>query len=263
MTRILRGVGQIFLQPSPISGALFLAALALNSWMFAVFALVGSLVGTLVGVALHAAPKDLDDGLYGFNAALVALAGAVFLPLDARSIAFTALGVIASTALFHFAVLRRLSVFTAPFVLTTLVLLLLPLNAAQPTEPVHHVTEVALRHFGEVIFLDGTVPGLLCLLGVFAGTRTSGLAALAASAMVLVLGLVLPVATQPFEAGLHGFNAVLAAIALHQQRPRWLETLGGALVATLLTAAAIHFGVRALTAPFVMVAWLGTRRRSP
>lgn len=258
MRAILRGVGQIYLQPSALSGLAFLAALAITSWQLALYGLAGSALGTATGFALRAPRKDLDDGLYGFNATLVALAGGVFFPREPLIV----VAVLISTLLFHLAVKLKWNVFTTPFVLVTLALFQLLTPTSSPLASVHHAAEVVARHFGQVIFLDDTWSGLLCVLGVFVGIRTSGLAALAASALVLTLGLLLPSNTTALHGGLYGFNAVLTAIALHQQRPRWLHTLAGALLATVITAAAMYVGVRSLTAPFIVVAWLGSRRRS-
>lgn len=259
----LRGVGQIYLQRSALSGALFLAAIAVASWRLVLVALAGSAVGTVTARVLRARDADLDDGLYGFNAALVALAGGVFFRAGLTPVVLTGAGAALSTLLFHVAVRRGWAVFTAPFVLVTMVLLrLLPAEAA-PFAPMHHLAEVLARQFGQVIFLDRTVSGALCLAGVFAGGVRSGLAALAASLLVVALGVTLPANLDLLHAGLYGFNAVLVAIALHQQRPRWPETLAGALLATVLTAVAAAAGARVLTAPFVVVAWLGTRRRLP
>lgn len=257
MRAILRGIGQIYLQPSARSGLVFLTALALASWELALYGLAGSALGTATGVALRASRQDLDDGLYGFNAALVALAGGVFFPRHPSIL----VAVLISTLLFHLAVKRQWNVFTAPFVLTTLALFQLLTPAVTPLAPVRHVAEVLVRHFGQVVFLDGTWSGLLCVLGVFLGNRRSGLAALAASALVLTLGLLLPGDATALHGGLYGFNAVLTAIALHQQRPRWLPTLAGALLATVISALAMYVGMRPLTAPFIVVAWSGSRRR--
>lgn len=254
MRSILRGVGQIYLQPSALSGLAFIAALAITSWELALYGLVGSALGTVIGFALRASRKDLDDGLYGFNATLVALAGGVFFPRQPLII----IAVVISTLLFHLAVKLKWSVFTAPFVVTTLVLFQFLTPTSSPLASVQHVLEVIPRHFGQVIFLDNTASGLLCVLGVFLGNRTSGLAALIASALVLLF----PFEPTALHGGLYGFNAVLTAIALHQQRPRWLHTLAGALLATALTAIAMYVGVRSLTAPFIVVAWLGSRRRN-
>lgn len=256
---VLRGVGQIYLQRSAVSGALFLAALAVESIGLAVFAFVGSLTGVVTALLLRVNQDDIDDGLYGFNAALVALMGAAFLHLDVTGLLVTGLAVIVSTLQFHLARRRGWQVFTAPFVLTALTLTLLPMGLITAT-PARLEVEVIARHFGQVMFLDNTWSGLLCVAGVFAGARVSGVAALVASALVFALTLLVPGAPHAQQAGLYGFNAVLTAIALHQQQPRWLHTTLGALLATALTALAIHFDVRVFTAPFVVLAWLGTRR---
>ncbi len=255
MKRLLRGVGQIFLQRSALAGGLFLLALALADPWWAAAAFIGSALGTEFPFTDK---TSRDDGLYGFNAALVALAVVVFFPHTTSMLLIGVAACVFSTALFHFAHRRGLRIFTAPFVVTTWLLfaLITPTPGAAASAPTH-VVEVIVRHFGEVIFLGGTWPGLLCAIGVFVGSRKSGLVALAASTLVLLLA----VADDARDAGLYGFNAVLAAIALQQQRHNVVVALAGAVLAGALAGLTLEW--RPLTAPFVLVAWLGTLRSRP
>ncbi|WP_433393565.1 urea transporter [Micromonospora sp. KLBMP9576] len=74
----LRGVSQVYLVNSWVSGLLMVIALLINSRWSALFALVGSVGATLLALWFGAAGDSLDKGLYGFNAVLTAIAvGAV------------------------------------------------------------------------------------------------------------------------------------------------------------------------------------------
>lgn len=71
---ILRSYGQIFLQPSSRAGFLFVLAIAVNSLSQAIIALAAILTSLLTARLLKVTATDISQGLYGFNAALLALA---------------------------------------------------------------------------------------------------------------------------------------------------------------------------------------------
>ncbi|MGB7616060.1 MAG: urea transporter, partial [Pseudolabrys sp.] len=80
----LRGTGQVMLQDNPLSGALFLAAIAWGSFaagapQIAIGGILALLVATLTAYWVRADEKSLAAGLYGFNGILVGLALPTFL----------------------------------------------------------------------------------------------------------------------------------------------------------------------------------------
>ena len=75
---ILRGVGQVFFQNNALSGLLMLAGIAIGDWRAALLALAGNVAGNLTAVAGRYLPKEIGDGLYGFNGTLVGIAAGVF-----------------------------------------------------------------------------------------------------------------------------------------------------------------------------------------
>lgn len=127
----LKGVAQIMLIDSWVTGALFLIGLAISSPRVALWAFVGSLIGTY-GALLYGAPASaVQSGLYGFSPALTAIAlGCTFYKPSAKSALWALLG--ASATLFVQAATNifleplGLPALTAPFCLTTW-LFLLPL----------------------------------------------------------------------------------------------------------------------------------------
>ena len=79
----LRGIGQVMLQNNPLSGALFLAAIAWGSYAagaphIAIAGVVAVIVATLTAYWVRSPTKSLASGLYGFNGILVGLALATF-----------------------------------------------------------------------------------------------------------------------------------------------------------------------------------------
>ncbi len=124
----LTNVSQVFLVNDWRTGLIMLLALAVAGRAVVLFAAAGSLVGILTAWALGAPTTLIADGIYGYNAVLVALAlGAVFLRPGVWNGAYALFGAGATTGLT--ASLTSLfkpfggHTFTWPFILTTWVLL--------------------------------------------------------------------------------------------------------------------------------------------
>jgi len=68
------GVAEIMFGASVATGLCFLVGIAINNWRHAVVVLLGSLLGTLVAHYHNAPQSTITIGIYGYNAALAALA---------------------------------------------------------------------------------------------------------------------------------------------------------------------------------------------
>jgi len=112
----LRGIAQVMFQDSWLSGAIFLCALALSSSKAAVWALTGSLVGMLIAFVLSFSQGTIVLGVYGFNACLVAIALAARYP---KKYWLRILGILVSVLLTYAFEQVTLPALTAPFVMTT------------------------------------------------------------------------------------------------------------------------------------------------
>lgn len=75
----LKGLSQIFLINSWVTGICFLAGLAVSNWRAAVWAAIASAVSLFVAIIWEGPAGDIADGLYGFSAVLTGIAlGATF-----------------------------------------------------------------------------------------------------------------------------------------------------------------------------------------
>ncbi|WP_229402313.1 urea transporter [Micromonospora okii] len=125
----LRGVSQVFLIDSWVSGLLILVALLINSRWSALFAVVGSVGAILLALWFGADATSLEKGLFGFNAVLTAIAvGAVLHRPGVLVTAYTLFG-IALTLVVQMAMTTLLTplgipVLTGPFNVATWLLLL-------------------------------------------------------------------------------------------------------------------------------------------
>jgi urea transporter len=96
----LKGVSQIFVVQSSVSGAALIASLALYSPGLAAHTVLGASVGTLTGLSLGANMTEIGMGLWGFNSALTSLGCGVFFKHSPTTVAVSAGGAAATAALF-------------------------------------------------------------------------------------------------------------------------------------------------------------------
>jgi urea transporter len=129
--------------------------------------------------------------------------------------------------------------------------------------------DLNLRGIGQVMFQDNPLSGLLFFVAIGWGSYAAGMPQVAIGGLVAVVAATLTaqwlrVDAADLAAGLWGYNAYLVGLALGTflaVSPLWWSyvVLGGAVsvVATLGTANVFKtWGVAALTAPFVLTAWL-------
>ena len=128
------GIGQVMFQASVWTGVLFLIGIALSDWRHASWVLVGAIGGTLLAsYHVSAAARALDPerlveraltenialGLYGYNATLTAVA----LFLWRKSLISPLLGILISVPITESFPSLGLPALTAPFVLSTWIVL--------------------------------------------------------------------------------------------------------------------------------------------
>ncbi|WP_020592384.1 urea transporter [Kiloniella laminariae] len=277
----LRGLGQIMLQSSPLTGVLFLLACYISSPLLFVFALVGSASGLIAARIGSFDRQDCQAGLYGFNGALVGLALGYFYEASLLIWLLVVLGGMASSLLMQAMLQWKLRPLTFPFVMVTWVIMLLlwlgewgdaSLRVPESMDLVVRPEVTALlgflRGFGQVMFLEQPLSGAVIFLALIAKSRLVGFYALAGAAMVPLLAVVGGYfGTQDYISGLFppegiflglfGYNAVLCAIAF--AGTNWRDFLS-ALLAIVLSLAFLRLfqfaALPALTFPFVLASWL-------
>jgi urea transporter len=289
----LRGIGQVMFQDNPLSGALFLAAIAWGSYaagvpQVAIAGVVAIIVATLTAQWLRVDDASLNAGLYGFNAILVGLALATFLAPGPLLWVYVILGAAVSVVV----MLATTNVvkpwggaLTFPFVLTTWLLLLatygfsglagtgLPSGnvviAFQPYEanPLKLIDLVqgVLQSISQVFLKGSGVAALLLLAGLAVNSLAAAAFALAGAIVAVLTAHLFGAESELITGGLLGFSPVLTAIALGTvfYRPSLrvaaytaLGTVFTVVVQAALNVALTPFAIPALTAPFVLVTWL-------
>ena len=270
---LLRGIGQVMFQNNALSGALMLLGIAVGSPAAALLALSGNIVANLTAWGARCRMSEIGDGLYGFNGTLVGIAVGVFFPLGWQAAALLIAGSALTVPLVRLFSRFRIPGFTAPFILSTWILLgaaallwpslRLPSGDAAVAPSPDWLAALSL-HFGQVMFEGRSLlTGALFLTGIAVNDRRGALYALWGA--LLPLGMaVFADGYAAFNAGLYGYNGVLCALALAGASGRdfaW-ATLA-VLLSTALQWGGMAVGAVTLTAPFVVAVWIVTavRRR--
>ncbi|MFH0295750.1 urea transporter [Bradyrhizobium sp. 31Argb] len=290
----LRSIGQVMFQNNPLTGILFLAAIAWGSHAagvprVAIAGIVAVVVANLTAQWLHVDNEPLYSGLYGYNAVLVGLALATFLSPSALMWVYVVLGasvsVIVMLGTANAVKPWGVSSLTFPFVLTTWLLLLatygfsglvgtaLPsgnvITAFQPYEasPLKLIDlfQGVLQSISQVFLKASAVAALLLLAGLAVNSLTAAAFALAGAILAVLVAHLFGAESDLITGGLLGFSPVLTAIALGTvfYRPSWrvaiyamLGTLFTVIAQAALNVALTPFAIPALTAPFVLVTWI-------
>ena len=127
----LKGIAQVFLINSWVTGIFFLVALFISSRWAALWAAVGSALALAVVLLFQGGGNDIANGLYGFSPVLTAIAlGCVFYKPNWRSAIWALLGIVLTVfiqaGMDAMMMPFGMPTFTGPFCLTTW-LFLLPL----------------------------------------------------------------------------------------------------------------------------------------
>jgi urea transporter len=290
----LRGVGQVMFQDNPVSGALFLAAIAWGSFAAGVpqvfvGGVIAVVVATLTGQWLRVDRASLSAGLFGFNGILVGLALATFIAPGPLLWIYVVLGaavsVVAMLATVNLVKPWGVPALTFPFVLVTWLLLLATygfaglaghaLPAAGVVAPFASMaaTRLGLGDFMQgvllsisQVFLKGSgIAALLLLAGLAVNSVAAAVAAVAGAILAVLGAHALGAESDLITGGLLGFSPVLTAIALGTvfHRPGARSALYAALGTLFTVVAQAAFNVAltplaipALTGPFVLVTWM-------
>jgi urea transporter len=293
---VLRGIGQVVFQNNPLSGAVILAGIFYNSWIYGIACLFGTMISTATALLLRADKGLIKDGLFGFNGALIAIAlvaytSSNFTTGDVPNLhlwiyivlcaAFTTVIIPAFGALLG---PHKVPGLTMPFVLATWFFLgaLLQFstidvsNALKPTSPSDFTgprpdyTWVTWFHgitmgIAEIFFQDNWVTGILILIGIAINTRVGAAMALMGSTLAVAGAVFYGAHDGAIRDGLFGYNAALTAMALGGMFyvlnfPAFVYTVIGVLVTARVWASLGVFlepsGMPVLTSAFVFVTWL-------
>ncbi len=260
---VLRGIGQVMLQNSALTGLIFLAGIFYNSWQLGVAALGGCIVSTLSAYALKYSTEDIENGLYGFNGTLVGIAMWFYFGVTVASTLLGVVGAAISTVVMY-AMKKKIPTFTAPFVITTWALFIFArfvpvVNFAlgELSDKVHFSAAIT-QGLGQVMFQGNVITGILIFVAILVNSRVAALYALYGSILGALTAMIFHFSPVAMGAGLYGYNAVLCGIALGAKQVKAFVVTSIAIVlSVLITYGFQKSGAVALTAPFVLSTWVG------
>ncbi|MBO9640503.1 MAG: urea transporter, partial [Siphonobacter aquaeclarae] len=125
LTAVLNGIGQIMLQENAWTGLLFLIGIFYGDVQMGLAALAGTVTGTLTARLLGYDDKEIRMGLYGFSPALVGVALTFLFAANGIVWVLVIAGAAMAAVLQHFFIVRKIPVFTFPFIVVTWALVFL------------------------------------------------------------------------------------------------------------------------------------------
>ena len=262
---ILKGISQIMLQNNAITGFLFLIGIFYNSPIMGFGALIGVFASTIIAFILKYKKKDIEDGLYGFNGALVGIALTFFFNVNFLFNNFIILGSILSSLVMNFMHKRKLSPYTFPFVLSTWFLIILIRYYDLVPQKIQTLIEVANLNFvsslsmgfGQVMFQANIITGIIFLIAILINSKISAIYAFIGSFIGMITAILFSFQLNLINLGIFGFNAVLCGIAFADNKKYSLVyAVISIIISIFIIYGMITLNWIALTAPFVFATWI-------
>ncbi len=248
------------LQENAATGLLFLIGIFYGSLTMGLAAVLAVCCGTITALLLGYEKDDIEQGLYGFSAALVGVALLLFLKPVFVVWLLVIVGSVWAAMIQHFFIKRKIPGFTLPFVLVTWAILFcvgrlypdITAVSSDASAPTGQYFTFALRGFGQVIFQGGIVSGLLFLVAVFINSPLAAFYGLAGAVVAAILAAMFSAPVADVGMGLFSYNAVLCAIVFAEDKLKGvIWGLISVVLSVLIALAMFRYQLVQLTFPFV------------
>lgn len=254
---VFYGISQIMLQKNRLTGILFLIGISIGSWKMGIATLFATMIGTGVALLFQFGKDEIEDGIYGFSAALVGAALLFFFESSILIWVLVIAGAILASGLQHFFIRVKFPAFTLPFILVTwIALYFIPENLhgqiITQSFSLHPWIDFLFRNYGQVIFQDQVVIGGMFFVAVALANLRMALFGIIGGLLSSLIFLGFQFPFLDVSTGIFGFNAVLSAIALSGKKQ---SDYGFALLAVLMSVGLswgfFQMNLPQLTFPFV------------
>lgn len=257
---VSRGIGQIMLQGNAATGLLFLIGIFYGSVSMGIAAILSACCGTLTAKILAYDKSETEKGLYGFSAALVGVALTLYFEPVFIVWLSIIIGSVLATVLQHWFIIKKIPVFTLPFVLVTWAIIyffqdlypIAPATALSPITPASLDFTFALRGFGQVILQGSIFAGIAFFVGVYLSSPISALYGIVGAVLAAMLAFWLSAPVAAIGMGLFSYNAVLCAIVFAGDKAKdgfWV--LVSVVLSVFISLMMFRYGLTQLTFPFV------------
>lgn len=262
---MLKGISQIFLQESAITGFLLIFGIIYDLREMGIAAIVAVFTATATAKILKFDKGNLQKGLYGFSATLIGVAMTYYFESNAIVWAAIIIGSILATIMQNWFIMKKIPALTFPFVFITWILVfffhhiyLIPdsplLHAKGP--PVHDYTDM-IKGFGEAVFQSSVFSSTIFFIAIFINSPIAALYGLGASVLGVILSAQFSTSIEEVEIGLYSFNAVLCAIYFSGDKPKdGIWVLIAVTLSVLINVTMVEFNLLTFTFPFVVATFI-------
>lgn len=259
--KLLKGSSQIMLQENAFTGFLFFMGIFYGSITMGFGALLAGISGTLTAILLKFNPLEINRGLYGFSAILVGVGVFVFLKPVVMSWFILVTGACLASILQNIFIKRNIPVFTLPFVLITWLIIYVSnvFFTEIMIEPSMNLINsvnyfmIPFKGYGQVIFQENFVSGLLFFLAVLMNSRIAAFYGLAGGVLSAFMVSFFSMPIEDIGLGLFSFNAVLCAITFSGNKIKdGLWSITSVILSVATSLIMFHFHLISLTFPFVL-----------
>lgn len=261
----LKGIGQIMLQNNSLTGLCFLAGICWGSFIMGLAAVIAVCTGTFTAMLLKYPQDKINDGIYGFSAALVGVGLTCFFQPTLLIWIAIMIGSVLAAVIQHMCLVKKIPAFTFPFILVTWLFLSVSyyvpaLIQQQPTSLVNdtgNYMSLLTHSVGQVIFQGHHWSGVFFIIGIAVNRPLAALYAIAGIALSALIAFLLKEPLTDIYDGLLSYNAVLCAITFSgKKKEDILMTLIAVVISVPLMILMRHLNLPALTFPFVLATWL-------
>ena len=271
LAAMLRGISQIFLQESALTGFLLIFGIFYDLKEMGIAAIVSVFTATLTATVFKYDKENLKKGLYGFSATLLGVALTFY--FEPHIIIWIAIvvGSILATMLQNWFIKRKIIALTFPFVLITWIMVFIFHNIYPIADssllfakgqPVHDYTDM-IKGFGEAVFQSSTFSSTLFFVAIFVTSPIAALYGIAASVLGVILSAQFSGSFEEVEVGLYSFNAVLCAIYFSGNSPKdGIWVLISVAIAVFINVAMVEYDLLAFTFPFVAASFITVKLKN-
>ncbi|PID94611.1 MAG: urea transporter [Bacteroidales bacterium] len=255
------------LQENPITGFFFLIGIVIGSVNMGVGVVVTIAIVTALGTSLFLGydKEKINQGFFGFSPALIGVALTLFLKLSFVTYVLIILCSIFGTMLQHFFYKKKIAVFTLPFVLVIWAIYYFskefyPNLLAEPTmlyADSYDIYLFPIKGFGQVIFQDKLISGIIFFVAVLINSRYSAICGLLGGIVAGFIAYILQIDTKNILLGLFSYNTILCTIAIsYKTKSDVLWMLFATILSVFITIGMNKIHFMTLTFPFVVATML-------
>ncbi|MCF7485174.1 urea transporter [Vibrio sp. A2-1] len=273
---LLNGIGQVYFTPSAMTSLLLLLAISIESLSLAFLTLLGASCSYALARYSIKQSKDLDNGMFALNGALIGLFIGNFFGVTPLLVLVTVLGALLTVPIANIVFsFKKYRGYTSAFIVTSWSIYMLQSGLNLPFFTPSNTTLQStafltfndwlnlpsmaitlLKGISQVSFINNELSGLVILAAIAFNNIKQALWVILAVTVGTVFSQLIGASDELTKQGLYGYNAILTTLALVlYPRIPWPLILLGMLLSCLITLGFHALSLLPLTAPFILSTW--------